>query len=200
MQGHSYTRPLIISSGFPCQNASTANSVESNGIDGPATGLIFEALRIVDELEPEYLFLENVAGLVDRGRGWGRILNDLAERGFCIWWQIVSAAAFGFPFEGKRLLSVAFSPSLGVGLEEVAAFDCYFDQNAIEKKEQHVAGKIGSYLQPKNYNNFLAIDNGIPAQLVSLRLHAIGNSIQPIFSEIIFKTIKAFHETIIEGK
>lgn len=197
MQGHPHTRPLILSAGFPCQQASTANSYDGSGIEGAQTGLVWEALRIVDELEPEYLFLENVAGIVTRDRGWGEIVRALAERGYCTWYRTVSASSYGYPFKGERLLGVAFSPAYGLGLEAVEFFDSLFVEESKSAVQQHLTREVGSLLEPENYGRLVADDNGLPPQLVGLRLHAIGNSIQPVFSEIIFKTIKAFHETVI---
>lgn len=197
MQRHQRTEPLIISAGFPCQDVSTANPY-ARGLDGEKTGLFWEALRIVDELQPEYLFLENVAGLVVRGRGWGRICTALAKRGYCVWYRIVSAQVWGFPFEGKRLLAVAFSPSLSIRLAALEFFDEIFEKKSNEEKVQHLTGEISHLLQPANYEWLVTQDNGIPRQLVERRLHAIGNSIQPAFSTTIFKTIKEFHQTIIK--
>src|SRR5690606_28825328 len=49
----------IICGGFSCENISYAG--KGAGIDGERSGLFFEALRVVSELRPRYVLLENVA-------------------------------------------------------------------------------------------------------------------------------------------
>jgi DNA (cytosine-5)-methyltransferase 1 len=51
----------IIYGGFPCQDVSTAGLRE--GLDGKRTGLFREAIRLVRECNPQFVFLENVPGI-----------------------------------------------------------------------------------------------------------------------------------------
>ena len=101
----------VISGGFPCQDISTAG--KGAGIDGERSGLWREFARIVGEVRPRFVFVENSPALV--GRGLGRVLGDLAAMGFDAEWGVISASdailLAGDPclcHERKRLWIVAF--------------------------------------------------------------------------------------------
>jgi DNA (cytosine-5)-methyltransferase 1 len=51
----------IIYGGFPCQDVSTAGL--RKGLDGERTGLFREAIRLVSECQPQFVFFENVPGI-----------------------------------------------------------------------------------------------------------------------------------------
>ena len=57
----------VITGGFPCQDVSAAG--KRIGIKGERSGLWFEMLRVVRELRPQIVVVENVTGLLDRGAG-----------------------------------------------------------------------------------------------------------------------------------
>ena len=70
----------LISGGFPCQDISQAG--KGVGITGARSGLWKEMLRIIREVRPSYVLVENVSALL--GRGLGVVLGDLAESGYCV--------------------------------------------------------------------------------------------------------------------
>lgn len=196
MQRHSRSEPLIISAGFPCQDASS-NNVSGKGIEGDRTGLFFEAFRIICDVRPEYTILENVPNLLHRG--FERILSSFAERGYSCWFRIVSAAELGFPFEGKRLFIVAFEPTLSIGRKEVDDFDREYQKNFLQKKASLLAEHPCSRVRPENYAEFLRHDIGLSDELVKKELHAYGNSVMPDLSEIVFSTIRQFHDKLFSN-
>lgn len=95
----------LIAGGFPCQDISVAG--RGAGIDGHRSGLWREFARIVRELRPKYVLVENSPALL--GRGIGRVLGDLAERGYDVEWFCLPAAAFGAPHLRWRLFLFANS-------------------------------------------------------------------------------------------
>src|SRR5512135_2915443 len=64
----------LICGGFPCQDISNAG--KRAGIGGERSGLWSEYARLVGEIRPSYVIVENVAALL--GRGLERVLGDLA--------------------------------------------------------------------------------------------------------------------------
>ena len=94
----------VVSGGFPCQDISTANS-RGKGIDGSRSGLWREFVRIVREVRPRYVLVENSANLTIRGLG--RVLGDLAEMGADGRWGVLSAKDFGACHLRERLWVVA---------------------------------------------------------------------------------------------
>lgn len=78
----------IITAGSPCQNMSVAGTRE--GLDGKASGLFFEFIRIVREMReategkyPGVLIWENVPGALtsNKGADFHRILTELCKLG-----------------------------------------------------------------------------------------------------------------------
>ena len=93
----------VVSGGFPCQDISAAG--KGAGIDGERSGLWGQMARIVGEVRPRYVFVENSPLLV--GRGLVRVLADLAEMGFDARWGVVGAADVGAPHRRERCWIVA---------------------------------------------------------------------------------------------
>jgi site-specific DNA-cytosine methylase len=99
----------VICGGFPCQDISNAGL--RAGIEGERSGLWKEYARIIGELRPRYIVVENVAALL--GRGMGVVLGDLAEIGYDAEWEVVSAADVGAPHLRERIWIVAYPRSEG---------------------------------------------------------------------------------------
>ena len=93
----------LICGGFPCSDISNAG--KQAGIEGSRSGLWAEFNRIICELRPQYVLVENVAALLVRGMG--RVLGDLAESGYDARWKIISAAEVGAPHKRDRLWILA---------------------------------------------------------------------------------------------
>jgi len=93
----------VVSGGFPCQDISAAGA--GKGIDGERSGLWSEMARIISEVRPRFVFVENSPLLV--GRGLAVVLGDLAEMGYDAQWCIVSASDCGAPHQRDRCWIVA---------------------------------------------------------------------------------------------
>ena len=98
----------LIAGGFPCQDISKAANVidrEYAGIDGARSGLWGSFERIIREIRPRYVLVENVAKMLDGGLG--RVLGDLAAIGFDAEWACVPASSVGAPHIRDRLFVFA---------------------------------------------------------------------------------------------
>ena len=93
----------VVSGGFPCQDISAAGS--GAGIDGERSGLWGEMARIVGEVRPRFVFVENSPLLV--GRGLAVVIGDLAEMGYDAEWCIVSASDVDAPHQRERIWIMA---------------------------------------------------------------------------------------------
>ena len=96
----------VITGGFPCQDVSIAGKGEGLK-EGTRSGLWFEMRRIVSELRPKYVFVENVPGLLVRGMG--TVLGNLSEIGYNAEWQVLSARQFGAWHLRKRVWIVGYA-------------------------------------------------------------------------------------------
>jgi DNA (cytosine-5)-methyltransferase 1 len=104
----------IISGGFPCQDISTAG--KGAGLDGKRSGLWFEMWRIICELQPRWVLIENVANLANKGGS--RVLHDLAKAGYDAEWQVISARDVGGRHLRKRLWIIAYRQDISNSLCE----------------------------------------------------------------------------------
>ena len=93
----------VICGGFPCQDISLAG--KGAGLAGERSGLWFEYLRIVKEVRPRVVIVENVAAL--RSRGLDVVLAGLHEAGYWTAWDFIHASDVGAPHRRKRLFIVA---------------------------------------------------------------------------------------------
>jgi DNA (cytosine-5)-methyltransferase 1 len=100
----------VVVAGFPCQPVAHHGHRRA---ESDARWLWPEIGRLVGELEPGFVVLENVAGLLYPGRGFSRILADLATLGFDAEWECVPAVAVGAPHYRDRVWVVAYRPSDG---------------------------------------------------------------------------------------
>ena len=96
----------VVSGGFPCQDISSAG--KGKGLDGERSGLWREMARIVGEVRPRFVFVENSPMLTLRGLG--AVLGDLAAMGFDAEWGCIGASAVGAPHKRERLWIVATHP------------------------------------------------------------------------------------------
>ena len=101
---HNLERPDLLVGGFPCQDISNAG--RKAGIDGERSGLWSEFARIIGEIRPRYVVLENVSAVVNRGMG--RVLGQLAASGYDAVWDCIHAAAIGAPHLRDRWFCIAW--------------------------------------------------------------------------------------------
>ena len=95
----------VVSGGFPCQDISSNG--KGAGIRGKRSGLWAEMSRIIGEVRPRYVLVENSPMLTIRGLG--TVLGDLAEMGFDAKWGCIGADAAGFPHHRARFWMVAYA-------------------------------------------------------------------------------------------
>jgi DNA (cytosine-5)-methyltransferase 1 len=95
----------VIAGGFPCQDISIAG--KGAGIEGNRSGLWGEMARIIGEVRPPYVFVENTPALTFRGLG--RVIGDLSEMGYGARWGVVGADDAGAPHIRKRIWILAVS-------------------------------------------------------------------------------------------
>ena len=94
----------VICGGFPCQDISTAG--KGAGLAGERSGLWSEIARLVGELSPRFVIVENVSALL--GRGLGDVLGDLAALGYDAEWHCIPASHVGAPHRRDRVWIMAY--------------------------------------------------------------------------------------------
>jgi len=122
----------VVAGGFPCTDISAAG--KGAGINGENSGLWREMARIIGQVRPNGVFVENSPMLT--ARGLGRVLGDLAEMGFDAEWGVISAADCGAPHERKRIWIMANAGSERIrSRTEYNDFEARKDEIGEEKRE-----------------------------------------------------------------
>ena len=179
----------VICGGFPCQDLSVAG--KRAGITGERSGLWSEIARLVGELRPKYVLVENVANLLSgpseqRGGWFGRVLGDLAALGYDAEWHCIPASAVGAPHRRDRLWIIAYpkcqgweGPFADIGplVRSVEAHPVYSDTYA----------DSGTALV-RRFSG-LRVGDGLSVGMERRRLHGCGNAVVPQIPEMIGNAI-----------
>lgn len=95
----------IIVGGFPCQDISCAGN--GAGLAGERSGLFYEIVRLTKEINPTFVFLENVPAI--RTRGLREIVRAFTEVGYDCRWTCLSAASVGARHKRERWFLLAYA-------------------------------------------------------------------------------------------
>lgn len=183
-KGHDWKGVVdVVSGGFPCQDIAVGSATKT-GLDGERSGLWSHMCRIVGEVEPEFVFVENSAALLVRGLG--RVLGDLATLGYHARWGIFSAADIGARHERERCFIVAHRDGeLGP------------PRSWSEQQHGRATGISGGYAihASDNQEDWLALadsfarnDNALAYRMDAT--HAIGNGQVPAVVRLAWETLK----------
>lgn len=125
----------LLTGGSPCQDLSIAG--KRAGLEGARSGLFYEYMRAVKEKRPKYFIWENVKGALSSNKGFdfAAVLNEMAEAGYSLWWQVLNAKDFGVPQNRERIFVVGFRD----GCPREVFFERQSDSNAIK-----VVGQLNS--------------------------------------------------------
>lgn len=109
----------LVTFGFPCQDISVAGKQKGFEHEGERTrsGLFFEALRIIEFLQPEYAICENVKALTSKKfeKEFNTVLSSLAEVGYNNYWKVLNAKDFGIPQNRERIFIISIRKDIDTG-------------------------------------------------------------------------------------
>ena len=174
----------VICGGFPCQDLSVAGKGAGMGAD-TRSGLWSEIIRLVGELRPQFVIVENVANLLsgpsEKRSGWfGRVLGDLAECGYDAEWESLPAAAVGAPHERDRAWILAYPGQVRGKPEKIWQMDWSLLHQAQRAEVTDAArGRFGWAPEPR----VPRVAHGLP-NIVDRR-SALGNAVVPQIPEMI---------------
>jgi DNA (cytosine-5)-methyltransferase 1 len=193
----------IICGGFPCQDISITRG-HAKGIKGKKSGLWKEMARIISEVRPKYVIIENSPLLLKRG--FEKVLKDLSQIGYVAQWHCFRASDFGLPHQRERLYVVAYPDPMGwqasgmVGSRahhgrgnpkaQRPQYPAVFERESLSRFAQEKSKAVPRQPQPL----FCRMDDGIPFKLD--RVKALGNAIVPCIAEYIFQRIALMEKAI----
>lgn len=158
-----------ICGGFPCQDISTAG--KGAGIAGERSGLWSEYARLIGELRPRVVFVENVAALL--ARGMGQVLGDLAACGYHAQWGVLRASDVGLPHQRQRVWIIADCD----GVRELQPKRC------LGNFRRRFGDPCEAVEWVLSSGGVLRSSDGVPAELD--RVAALGNAVVPQIPELL---------------
>ena len=173
----------VICGGFPCQDISRAGS--QTGLDGERSGLWSEIIRLVREIRPSLVIVENVAALLDNGMD--RVLGDLSAARYDAEWSTVSACSMGLPHVRQRVFLVAYPDSID---GRARLWDSAARANRpLQTVDSFESSRARSRARLANPSELYGGAHGLPNG--SHRNRALGNSIVPQIPEMIGRAVTA---------
>lgn len=99
----------LVTYGFPCQDISVAGLQKGIKAGETRSGLLYEALRIIETKKPKYAIAENVKNLVGkRFKGdFEQLLALLDDMGYNSYWQVLNAKDYGIPQNRERVFVIS---------------------------------------------------------------------------------------------
>jgi DNA (cytosine-5)-methyltransferase 1 len=199
--GAELERVDLIAGGFPCQDLSVAG--RRAGIDGERSGLWREYARLIGDIRPRYVLIENVSGLL-ANESMRRVLGDLSALGYDAEWESIPAASVGAPTIRDRVWILANTRQKSWGAE--GRIDDFSRRNYVFQKTddrtqairgtdwQLVALAPGVHQRSSadwwaRQSGVARSINGVPRELVDARNGALGNAVVPQVAEWIGRRI-----------
>lgn len=184
----------IVTAGFPCQPFSLAGQRKG---DQDERWLWPYILKIISDLRPQFVFLENVPGILTASGGIESVLSGLALAGYDAEWECFSAAECGATQIRERFFLLGYSNG-------VAKLQSPHSGVASGRRHQgrHIS-RAGRHLYPPGPRQFRELralpDDLKPAVCRSAhgaanrveRLHALGNGVVPLVAAYAFRTLAA---------
>lgn len=159
----------VITGGFPCQDISLAGRM--SGLGGKKSGLWEEYFRIIEEIRPKVVIIENSPVL--RSRGLGNMLRQFASIGYDAEWHCIPANALGAPHRRDRVWIIAYTAGVRDRLSE---------GQILARRHLTQYGYWWSR-EPQ----ICRVDDGTAGRVD--RLRAIGNAVVPQIPEMIGNAI-----------
>lgn len=109
IDGKKYNNEIdLFIGGSPCQSFSLVG--KRKGLLDNRGLLVYEFIRLVDEIKPKVFIFENVKGILshDNGKTWEVLKEEFMDLGYHIHSSVLNAKDYGIPQNRERLFVVGF--------------------------------------------------------------------------------------------
>lgn len=190
----------LVCGGFPCQDISSAG--KRAGLRGTRSGLWAQFRRIVGELRPQWVVVENVAS---GAAAWvDAVAGELERLRYAVLPVPLAAADVGAPHERRRVFLVAYADGQGkpaqpkhaqVAAAPAATTHAQRDRIRHEPRRRSRQNGAGARIAADTCSaawrepmpNMVRVADGLPARLdgARARIHALGNAVVPQCAEVV---------------
>lgn len=186
LKGSEVEQVDVITGGFPCQDLSASGTGE--GLEGSRSRLFYEIIRIVGEIRPKYVIMENSPNLIGGNDGrWAReVFGELAKVGYDAEWRVIPASYFGAPHERKRVWVIAYP----AGVRQSGPWQLV-DAINTETEAFREADKLVSAFREEAVPFLCRRHDGLSTELDEDLITGLGNAVIPQIPELIGHAILA---------
>jgi DNA (cytosine-5)-methyltransferase 1 len=189
IRNYSNPKPVdIVSGGFPCQDISVAG--KGIGITGERSGLWSEMYRIVGQIRPKYVIIENSPMLLVRG--FEQVLCDLSKIGYNAEWQCLSGTDFGIQQGRERLYCIAYPHEIN---SKRGCSESVFRKPYLSWQSSRIYPGWRTR-QSLPSSRFAGKSNDVPNRVD--RTESVGNAVQPVIAFYLFECIR-LHDASLSG-
>lgn len=192
----------IIYGGFPCQDISVAGN--GRGLAGERSGLFFEIVRLTEEINPTFVFLENVPAI--RTRGLREVIRAFTNLRYDCRWTCVSALKVGAPHVRKRWFMLAYSdcergsegrtrpPIWKRGHDIIGGNMAHADGFGLEEQGSRSIQKTAQRTDPTSDSSWWAAEPNVDRVVNGLsnrvdRIKGLGNAVVPLQAKVAFERL-----------
>jgi DNA (cytosine-5)-methyltransferase 1 len=136
--------------------------------------------RIVGEIRPRYVFIENSPLL--RTRGLSVVLKDLAQMGYDAKWGVLGAHHVSAPHKRQRVWIVAYPATSGLQGDK-SRFSLSTTRRAVQPLEHGAEGVFDDIPKPYGLRSYHGVANAVD------RIKAIGNGQVPAVARLAWNVL-----------
>lgn len=170
----------LLTYGFPCQDISLAGNMKGIVKGETRSGLLFEALRIIQDKKPKFAIAENVRNLVSKTfiNDFNDMLKELQEMGYNSYWQILNSKNYGVAQSRERVFVISIRKDIDTRTFEFPLGDSIVVpinsilENNVDERFYCNNGYVKDFI--KDINNKL-VDNKRPNSFGLIRAGEIKN-------------------------
>lgn len=187
---HNLPTAKVICGGFPCQDVSVAG--KRAGLEGHRSTLWSEYYRIICEIRPKWVIVENVIGLLSANQGgfFTKILREISEAGYDAEWFTIRASDLGAPHQRERVFIVAYPNGnrLEKNTDNHELCDASIYQGVARRLSKVGGTSVWDTTRPIGCRP-MGVGDGISARLDKFGIKAMGNAVVPQVAQVIGETI-----------
>lgn len=200
--GEGFETPEIIVGGFPCQDVSLAGKRE--GLAGERSGLWVEFARIIREVRPRYVVVENVPGLLAYDTKKGKpapiatVLTEFSRLGYDAEWGVVSARSVGSTQLRKRVFIITYPDSSRSPIGDGKRGDTRETESPAERFRSATGYGERTPFEGSGWWEteppMARMVYGVPGRVVRDPIRGLGNAVVPQVAEQVAKRLRSIIE------